>query len=400
MTNLDKIKAQDNKYFMNTYAPYDIAFVSGNGCTLTDSEGRNYIDFLGGIAVNCLGYNNPIFTDALTEQAKKLTVCSNYFYSEPRGLAAELLVKDTGFGKVFFGNSGAEANECSLKLARKYFYNKGINKYKIISAKDSFHGRTFATVTATGQPKYNAPYAPLPAGFGTYVPYNDVDALEKTLSDPEVAAFFIECIQGEGGVIPATQEYMTAARELTKKNGQLLIVDEVQSGAARTGKFWAYEHYNIQPDILAAAKGIGGGFPIGACLATDEVASAFKPGDHGTTFGSAPLPCAVCYAVVSELRKPEFLASVTEKGEYLKARLSEIKSPLIKDIRGLGLMVGMELSTLVKPKDIVLTMLEKGFVLNACGGNTLRFVPPLVITKEEIDSMVTALKPVIEHTVL
>lgn len=394
--NFNEIKKQDDKFFMNTYSPYDIAFVSGNGSTLTDSEGRTYIDFLGGIAVNSLGYNNPIFVNAVSEQAAKLAVCSNYFYSEARGLAAEQLVAGTNLNKVFFGNSGAEANECAIKLARRYFNRKGVNKFKIVSALESFHGRTLATVTATGQPKYNTPFSPLPAGIGIYVPFNDVDALKAALADEEVAALLIEPIQGESGVLPATQEYMDAARALTKANGQLLILDEVQTGAARTGKFWAFEHYGVLPDIVTSAKGIGGGIPVSACMATDEVASAWIAGDHGTTFGACPLACATCLAVVTELRKPEFIADVAAKGEYLKAQLKTIKNAAIKDVRGLGLMVGMELSDALSAKAIVKEMLTRGFVLNVCGHNVLRFVPPLVITGAEIDKMIVALKEVLE----
>ena len=243
MTEFEKIKSRDQKYFMNTYAPADIAFVSGEGCYLTDSEGKRYMDFLAGIAVNALGYNHPIFTSAITEQAHKVAVVSNYFYSEPRGLMAEQLLKGTHLGKAFFGNSGAEANECAIKLARKYFYVRGEKRYKIVSALHSFHGRTLATVTATGQEQYNKPFSPLPAGIGVYVPYNDIAALETALADPEVAAFLVEPIQGESGVVPATKEYLQAARELTEKYGELLIFDEVQSGAGRTGTFWAFEGY-------------------------------------------------------------------------------------------------------------------------------------------------------------
>ncbi len=392
MSNFDVIKERDKKYFMNTYSPADIAFVKGEGCYLTDSEGKTYLDFLAGIAVNALGYNHPVFTEALIEQARKVTVISNYFYSEPRGLMAEQLVKGTGLGKVFFGNSGAEANECSIKLARKYFYKRGEKRYKIVSALQSFHGRTIATVTATGQEKYNKPFAPLPGGIGIYVPYNDEEALKKALDDKEVAALLIEPIQGEGGILPATESYMKLARELTKKNGQLLIFDEVQTGAGRTGKFWAFENYGIEPDIVSAAKGIGGGFPISACLATDEVAEAWTPGDHGTTFGSSPLACAVGYAVCKKIREPGFMEDVTRKGEYLRARLKEIKHPKVKEVRGMGLIDGMEVEDEAFAKAIYNDMLSKGYILNVCGHKVMRFVPPLIITAEQIDEMIEELK--------
>lgn len=396
MTEFEKIKARDKKYFMNTYSPADIAFVSGEGCYLTDSEGKRYLDFLGGIAVNALGYDNPIFTEAITEQAHKVAVVSNYFYSEPRGLMAEQLLKGTKLGKVFFGNSGAEANECAIKLARKYFYVRGEHRYKIVSALHSFHGRTLATVTATGQEQYNKPFSPLPVGIGVYVPFNDVAALEKALDDPEVAAFMVEPIQGESGVVPATAEYMKAARELTAKHGELLILDEVQSGAGRTGTFWAFERYGIEPDIVTAAKGIGSGVPISACMATDKVADAFKPGDHGTTFGANPLCCAVGYAVCKKIREPGFLEAVNKKGEHLKSALKTIKSPYIRDVRGVGLFVGMEMENEEIAVKIYKTMLERGFVLNVAGHKVMRFVPPLIITEEQIDAMVSELKQVVE----
>lgn len=391
MTAFDEIKQRDKQYFMNTYSPLDLAIESGDGCIVTDSEGKRYVDFLAGIAVACLGYNSPVFNKAITEQAAKMTVCSNYFYSKERALAAEALVRGTNLNKVFFANSGAEANECAIKLARRYAVEKNSGKFKIVSALDSFHGRTLATVTATGQAKYNKPFAPLPEGIGIYVPFNDIQALEVALSDKEVCAFLVEPIQGEGGVLPATKEYLAAARELTKKNGQLLILDEIQTGAGRSGTFWAFEQYGIQPDIVTCAKGIGGGFPIAGCMATDEVAAAWHAGDHGTTFGAAPLACAVSYAVVSELRKEGFLDSVREKGEYLKKKLKELNSSKVVDIRGMGLIVGMQFADDVNGKEIVHEMLNKGFIMNTCGKNTMRFVPPLIIEYAHIDAMVKAM---------
>ncbi|MDR3216677.1 MAG: aspartate aminotransferase family protein [Clostridiaceae bacterium] len=396
MTEFERIKKQDNEYFMNVYAPYDIAFVSGDGCTLTDSEGKKYVDFLGGIAVNALGYNHPVFVNAITEQSKKLSLISNYFYSEQRGLLAKELIKGTKLKKAFFGNSGAEANECAIKLARKYFFVKGQQKFKIITAADSFHGRTLATVTATGQPKYNLAYVPLPAGLGDYVPYNDIKALETALNDPTVAAFMIEVIQGEGGICPATQEYVTAARKITHKNGQLLIIDEIQTGGGRTGKFWAFEHFGVDPDIITAAKAIGGGFPISACLATDEVAAAFVPGDHGTTFGAAPLACGVSLAVVKEIRYGGLLENAEKRGAYLAEKLTSIGDPRIKTVRGKGLLLGAEIDASLPAKQIVLKMFEEGYVLNVCGHNVLRFVPPLIISEKQIDSMTAALKRVLK----
>ena len=393
MNKFDKIKALDDKYFMNTYSPFDVAFERGEGCTLYDTEGVKYTDFLAGIAVNALGYKNPLINRTIKSQINKLMLVSNYFYTEQRGLLSRELIRGTHFGKAFLSNSGAEANECAIKLTRKYMKVNGMeNKYKFVTAVNSFHGRTLATVTATGQAKYNLPFAPLPEGF-VHVPYNDIDALKKALSDKEVAAFLIECVQGEGGVIPATDEYMKAAREITRKNKQLLIIDEIQTGGARTGNFYGYMHYNIKPDIITLAKAIGGGFPIGATVATDKVASAFAKGDHGTTYGANPLACAVSRAVVKKLRSKDMIEYVNEISAYFMSKLNMLKSyPFVKEIRGRGLMLGVELSDKIVAKDVVGAMLQRGFVINNCGNNVLRFVPPLIISKEEIDNMLINLK--------
>lgn len=397
MTKFDEIKARDNKYFMNTYAPYNVAFEKGEGCYLYDTEGKKYLDFLSGIAVNALGYNHPIFVNSVTENAKKVSIISNYFYNENRGLMAEQLVKGTHLNKVFFGNSGAEANECAIKLARKYYKVKGENRYKIISTLKSFHGRTLATVTATGQEKYNKPYAPLPEGIGIYIPYNDEEALRNALEDGEVAALLVEPIQGEGGVLPASESYLQLCDKLTKEKGVLLILDEVQTGAGRTGKFWAFEHYGVTPDIVTAAKGIGGGIPVSACMATDEVASAFVPGDHGTTFGAQPLATGVGYAVIKKIREDGFMENVTDLGNYLMAQLNAIGDSRIIEVRGKGLIIGAEMESVELAKGIYNRMFEKGYILNVCGSKVLRFVPPLIITKEQIDDMLVALKETLKE---
>lgn len=392
MTKFEEIKARDKEYFMNTYAPVDVAFESGNGCYLTDTEGNTYLDFLGGIAVNALGYNHPVFVNAICEQAKKVSIVSNYFYNETRGLMAEQLVKGTNLKKAFFGNSGAEANECAIKLARKYFKVKGENRFKIVTAVQSFHGRTLATVTATGQEKYNKPFAPLPDGIGIYIPYNDEEALRNALEDNEVAAIMLEPIQGEGGIIPANESYLKLCDKLTKEKGALLILDEVQTGAGRTGKFWAFEHYGITPDIITCAKGIGGGVPVSACLATEKVAEAFVPGDHGTTFGAQPLVTAVGYAVCSKIREDGFMKDVASKGEHLMEGLKNLNDNRIVAVRGKGLIVGAETISGEFAKEVYNRMFKKGFILNVCGGKVLRFVPPLIITTEQIDQMLVALK--------
>ncbi len=397
MAKFEEIKTRDKEFFMNTYAPVEVAFESGNGCYLTDTEGNEYLDFLAGIAVNALGYNHPVFVNAITEQAKKVCIISNYFYNETRGLMAEQLVKGTHLKKAFFGNSGAEANECAIKLARKYFKVKGENRFKIVTAVQSFHGRTLATVTATGQEKYNKPFAPLPEGIGIYIPYNDEEALRNALEDNEVAGLMLEPIQGEGGIIPASDSYLKLADRLTKEKGVLLILDEVQTGAGRTGKFWAFEHYGITPDIITCAKGIGGGVPVSACLATENVANAFVPGDHGTTFGAQPLVTAVGYAVCSKIREEGFMEEVASKGEYLMQGLRKLNDNRIVAVRGKGLIVGAETINGDFAKEVYNRMFKKGFILNVCGGKVLRFVPPLIITTEQIDQMLKVLKETLDE---
>ncbi len=392
MSKFEKIKALDKQYIMNTYVPMDVVFERGEGCYLYDLDGKRYLDFLGGIAVNVLGYGHPVFVNALTEQANKVAIVSNYFYNETRSLMARELLKGTNLGKAFFANSGAEANECAIKLARKYFKVKGENRYKIVTAVQSFHGRTIATVTATGQPKYNKDFAPLVGGIGIYIPYNDEQALRDALEDEEVAAVMMEPIQGEGGIIPATESYLKLADSLTKEKGALLILDEVQTGSGRTGKFWAHEHYGVKPDIVTSAKGIGGGVPVAVCLATDEVASCFKPGDHGTTFGGSPLVTSVGYAVCSKLREDGFLDDVAKKGEHLMVSLRAIDDGRILDVRGKGLIVGMEMESAEVAKELYNRMFAKGYILNVCGGKIVRFVPPLIVTIEQIDEMLTTLK--------
>lgn len=398
MTKFDEIKALDDQYFMNTYNPFDISIERGDGCKLYDTEGREYVDFLAGIAVNALGYNSPIINKAIKKQIKKVMLVSNYFYTEQRGLLARELIKGTHLGKAFFSNSGAEANECAIKLTRKYMKVHNMpDRYKILTATNSFHGRTLTTVTATGQIKYNEPFQPLPKGF-EYVEFNNIEALKAALSAKDVAGFMIECIQGEGGVVPATQEYIKAARDITRKNNQLLIVDEIQTGATRTGTLYAFSQYRIKPDIVTLAKGIGGGFPIGATLATDNVASAFAKGDHGTTFGANPLACAVSYAVIKKLKSKAMREQVMELSDHFMNKLNDLKSyPFVHEIRGKGLMLGVQIDKSVSAKDIVLSMLDKGFIINTCGENVLRFVPPLIITKEEINAMMSALVLVLDQ---
>jgi predicted acetylornithine/succinylornithine family transaminase len=393
----EQTKLIDDEYVMGTFATVPIEFVSGEGCILKDSEGKEYIDFLAAIAVNSLGHKHPIFVNAITEQLGKIVATSNHFYNEHRGKLAKRLVEGTNLKRVFFANSGAEANECAIKLIRKHYHEKNErNKIKIITASNSFHGRTFATVSLTGQPKYNEFCRPLIPGFTEYIPYNDIAALKNALNDPQVGALMIEPILGEGGIIPATNEYMQECRKLTRERGQLLVIDEIQTGGGRTGLLWAFSKYEIEPDIVTAAKGIGGGLPIGVCMATEEISSCFKPGDHGTTFGGSPLVCATSYAVMNKICEPAFLESVRLKGEYLISKLKEIKSKGIEEVRGIGLMVGLQTNEHLPAAYLVKQMLVNGFVLNACGKNVLRFLPPLIIEYGHIDCMVERLKTIIE----
>lgn len=389
--NLEQIIELDKSCYMNVFGSRTpVCFEYGKGSTLYDKSGKAYIDFLGGIAVNCLGYGDEGLTQAISEQAQKLIHCSNLFYIEKQTELAQKLYQLSGGYKCFFCNSGAEANEGAFKLARKYFYAQGIDRYEIISAKNSFHGRTMATIAATGQEKYQLPYAPLPAGF-INVEYNSIDALKSALT-PHTAAVVLETTQGESGVIEGRPEYLKAVSELCRKEGILLIVDEVQTGMGRTGTMFSFEQYNLKPDIFTLAKGLGGGVPIGAVLARPETADAFAPGDHGSTFGGNPLACAAAVYVTHRLDE-NMLSQVTQKGEYLKNRLGELakKYSFIKEVRGKGLLVGMELSQNISGKDIVAKALIKGFILNCAGHNTLRFAPPFIITKEEIDALIGAL---------
>ncbi|MBS1413217.1 MAG: aspartate aminotransferase family protein [Christensenellaceae bacterium] len=391
---LDKIMELDKQYYMNTFGSRTpICFEYGKGSTLYDTSGRAYTDFLGGIAVNCLGYGDQGLIDAISGQAAKIIHCSNLFYIENQAELARELNGLSGGYKCFFCNSGAEANEGAFKLARKYFYARGQDRYEIISAKNSFHGRTMAALAATGQEKYQLPYSPLPAGF-INVQYNSIEAIKEALT-PHTAAVMLETIQGESGVIEGTPQYLEAVSDLCKKEGLLLIIDEVQTGMGRTGVMFSFQRYNLKPDIFTLAKGLGGGVPIGAVLALPGVSDAFAPGDHGTTFGGNPLACAAALYITGRLDE-NMLKQVTQKGEYLKSRLAGLaqKFSFIKEIRGKGLLTGMELDNGVPGREIVSKALEKGFILNCAGHNTLRFAPPFIITAEEIDALITALNEI------
>lgn len=378
-----EIKEADAKNYMTLFSRQNICLTHGEGSKVYDTAGNEYIDLGGGIAVSSLGHNDPDLVDAICAQAHKLIHTSNLYYNEPQAVLCERLLDGTIFDRMFLCNSGAEANEGAIKLIRKHFYNKGEHRPKIITAQNSFHGRTLATVTATGQEKYSKPFAPLPEGF-VHVPYNDFAALRKA-ADESTAAILLEVIQGESGVLPADYDYIVNAYALAKSRGILFAVDEVQTGMGRTGKLFGFEHYGIQPDIVTLAKGLGGGVPIGAVLARGEAANAFAPGDHGTTFGGNPLACAAANVVVEKL-KNGLLEEVARKGEYLLSKLSKLrKFNFVRDVRGKGLLLGVQLTDKVKNNEVVGKMAANGVLLITAGNNTLRFAPAYTITENEID---------------
>lgn len=390
--DIQGIIALDKKYYMNTFGQrLPVAFEYGKQSTLYDKEGKAYTDFVSGIAVNVLGYGHPALVEAIVSQAQKLIHCSNLFYIETQAEAAKLLVENSCGDRVFFANSGAEANEGAIKLARKYFRDKGMNKYEIITAVNSFHGRTLAALAATGQEKYQKPFIPMPPGFKS-VPFNDLKAVKNAITD-NTCAIMLELIQGEGGVIEATHEYVKGVEQLCRETGILLILDEVQTGMGRTGKLFAYQHFDIQPDIITLAKGLGGGVPIGAIIAKENVASAFEPGSHGSTFGGNPLACAAAIAVITTLLNEGLIDRSAQMGQHFKQRLTCLKNKysFIKDVRGKGLILGMELDPSVSGKEIVNAALDQGYIINCAGHNTLRFLPPLVITRQEIDGLIDTL---------
>lgn len=386
----------EKKYLMDTYNRYPIMPVKGEGTRVWDSEGNAYLDFVAGIAVNSLGHCHPALVEAIKKQAETLIHCSNLYWNEKQIELARMISENSFGGKVFFANSGAEANEGAIKLARKYASLKyGGKRYKIITAKNSFHGRTFGALTATGQEKYHKGFGPLLAGF-KYVPLNDIEALYEAVDD-EVCAIMLEVIQGEGGIHEATPEYVKAVRKICDENDLLFILDEVQTGIGRTGKLFGYEHYGVVPDIMTLAKGLGGGFPIGAIVAKEDKA-VFKPGDHASTFGGNPLACAAGIAVLNEVTKDGFLEGVDKKGKYFREGLETLqkKHKVVKEIRGKGLMVGCEVD-LEDASEIVLKALEKGLLINSVSHNVLRFVPPLIVTEEEIDEALQILDDVLSE---
>lgn len=394
MTTIEKT----TQYVMHTYGRLPIDLVGGYGSTLIDSNGKEYTDFLAGIAVNNLGYSNEAVKEAAIQQSQALFHTSNLFHIESQADLAELLCEHSFAEKAFFCNSGAEANEGAIKLARKRAYKKyGPQKNEVVAMKGSFHGRTLATLNVTDNDHYREGYGPHPTGF-IFTPFNDVTVFEQAIGE-QTAAVILEPVQGEGGVHPVDLAFLQKVQQLTEKYDCALIFDEVQTGIGRTGKLFAHEHYGIEPDIMTLAKALGNGVPIGAVLAKGDYAETFAPGDHGTTFGGNPFVTAVAKAVVTEVVNKNISQQAAETGAYFKEKLTQMKQEIdvVKEVRGIGLLLGMELT--IPGAGIVQEMLEKGFIINCTQGNVLRFIPPLIITQAEIDQMIESLTSVIQQKV-
>lgn len=390
MTLTDEIKTLNDAHIINTYGARKVALTRGEGVRLWDAEGKEYLDFFAGIAVCNLGHCHPEVTQAICDQAKKLVHVSNLYYIEAQTLLAAALCKHSFADKWFFCNGGAEANEAAIKLARRYWHKQGTPRPHIVTAQQSFHGRTLATVTATGQPKYHDGFAPMMSGF-SYVPYGDLAALEAAIT-PETGAVLMEPIQGEGGVRTPDGSFWKQVRQLCDDKNVLLILDEVQTGLGRTGTLFAHQGYGITPDIMTLAKGLGNGVPIGAMGCTDAVATGFEPGSHACTFGGNPLSAAAAVATLRALTAPGFLDKAAETGAYLFERLGEVAASCdsIVEVRGKGLMVGIEFNQPVAP--LIANLIEAGIICGPAGPNVLRFLPPLIIEKVHIDRMVSLLK--------
>ncbi len=383
------IRQVSDKYIMPTYRR-EVSLVKGKGTVVYDDKGKSYLDFISGISVNNLGYGNKKIVDAIRAQSKLLIHCSNLYYNEPQAKLAEWLVKHSFGDRVFFGNSGAEAIEGAIKLARKCAKQNGPRKFKIISMQNSFHGRTFGALSATGQTKYQKGFEPMLEGFN-YIPFNDLKAAEETI-DRDCCAVLVEPVQGEGGVNLATKDFLAGLKNLCQKNKALLIFDEIQCGMGRTGKLFAYEHYGVTPDIMVLAKSLGGGLPLGAIVAEENISREFSPSTHASTFGGNPVSCAAGLAFCKQLEAKGFLDKVTEKGDYFKNKLENLKKDFkyIKEIRGQGLMIGMELN--LNGRFLATKCLYAGLLINCTGDTVLRFLPPLTVKRTEIDKAIQIMK--------
>lgn len=385
---MDKIQERDQQYISHTYKRFPVSLVRGKGATAFDADGKEYIDFTSGIGVNCLGYADDGWVEAISKQAATLQHVSNLYYSEPDGEVAEILCKHTGFSKVFFGNSGAEANEGALKVARKYGVEKHGEKCNtVITLKNSFHGRTITTLAATGQDVFHQYFLPLTDGF-KYVEAGNIEELEAAV-DETVCAIMIELIQGEGGVVPVAPEFVKRVDEICKEKDLVFVIDEVQTGIGRTGTLLCYEQYGISPDVVSLAKGLGGGLPVGAVLMNEKVAGVFSYGLHGSTFGGNPVSCAGAKYLLNKILAPGFMEAVNEKGAYIRSKLEEM--PQIEGVTGLGLMLGAQLKEGYTAAEVAGKCAASGaLVLTA--KTKLRFLPPLTITYEEIDKGLEVLK--------
>jgi predicted acetylornithine/succinylornithine family transaminase len=393
LSNREIVRLTD-KYIAATYTRYPIALVRGKGARVWDADGKEYLDFLAGIAVNGLGHCHPAVVRAIERQAKKLLHVSNLYHIQPQAELARELCRHSFADRVFFCNSGAEANEAALKLARRYGGEHLGGKYEILTAHNSFHGRTLATLTATGQEKVRAGYDPLPTGF-RQIPFNDLGAAEAAIDESKTVGILVEPIQGEGGINVADESYLRGLRELCDRRGLLLIFDEVQTGMGRTGKLFGYEHFGMQPDIMTLAKALGGGLPLGAMLAREEVAKSFGPGSHASTFGGNPLVCSAGLAVMKTLLQGGALRNCVRMGKYLAQGLERLKErfSFARAIRGKGLILGLELE--MEGAKIVEACMDEGLLLNCTAYKVLRFVPPLTITAKEIERGLAILEKVL-----
>lgn len=391
----DKIIETAEEHLIHTYNRYQIVLDKGDGVRLYDKNGKEYLDFGAGIAVFALGYNNKEYNDTLKNQIDKLIHTSNYFYNEPAAQAAQAITKASGMDRVFFTNSGTEAVEGAVKLAKKYAYLKtGSTDHEIIAMEHSFHGRSMGALAVTGNKHYREAFGPMIPGI-KFAQFNDLDSVKALVNDKTCAIIF-ETVQGEGGVYPATKEFIEGVRKLCDERGILLILDEIQCGMGRTGSMFAYQQYKVKPDIVTVAKALGCGVPVGAFLATDEVAKALVPGDHGSTYGGNPLSCAAAVKVFELFDKLDVLNNVRVVGDYLKNELEKIVSDydIVEERRGLGLIQGLQLS--INPKNVIAQALDKGLILFSAGINVIRFVPPLVITKEDVDLMIIKLREALD----
>lgn len=385
------------KKIVNNYGSFDVTFVKSKGSTMWDANGKKYIDFIAGIGVNCLGHNNKALVKAISRQTRRQIHISNYYFSDVGLDFAENLLKITGFERGYFGNSGAEANEAAIKLARKYGQLNGGDKRKtIVTLESSFHGRTLATLTATGQDRFHPDcFAPYPEGFKTIKP-NDFEAL-KTAFDDTTAALFIECIQGEGGVNLIDPKWAQAAADAARAAGAIVMADEVQTGVGRTGTYLASDWLGFKPEVVTLAKGIAGGVPMGACLFRGKAANVFVAGDHQSTFAGNPLACAAGLVVLETVSDPAFLDRVNHAGDYIRGAIASWNLPIVKDVRGRGLMIGTQIDSSIKPFDIEVRCLEKGLCTTTAGSDVVRFLPPLNISDREIDEGLAIYKSVLEE---